>query len=332
MHAFSGHAPLLGPRHASRGCVSGRGGRQRGRGARVRRPAGPPTHPVPGRAPLLRSRHPSTGSASRRGVRRPLLLCGSAEAGRRALGTLHRRRATALSRPSTSGPVTCIESRSMTGARARIIGALARLRLGRRRGGSTDALLSMLPDSALVPLQRDGLDPVPELGQLRAAEPVSRMKLPFGLRAWLVTGYEETKAVLAAGPAFSNDFTNLVGTVGITAEQNPGGLGFTDPPDHTRLRKLLTPEFTGHRLRRLAPRIEGIVAGQLDEMATQRRRAPSTSSRASRCRSRRSRSASCSGCPTPIAPSSSACPPPGSTCSVGSPVPSARSPSPWSTC
>ena len=155
----------------------------------------------------------------------------------------------------------------MRGARTRIIGALARLRLGRRRDGSTDALLSMLPDSALVPLQREGLDPVPELGQLRAVDPVSRMKLPFGLRAWLVTGYEETKAVLANSPAFSNDFTNLVGTVGITAEQNPGGLGFTDPPDHTRLRKLLTPEFTGHRLRRLAPRIEGIVAGQLDEMA-----------------------------------------------------------------
>ena len=52
----------------------------------------------------------------------------------------------------------------MRGARSRIIGTLARLRLGRRRSGSTDALLSMLPDSALVPLQRDGLDPVPELG------------------------------------------------------------------------------------------------------------------------------------------------------------------------
>jgi cytochrome P450 len=125
----------------------------------------------------------------------------------------------------------------------------------------------MLPDSALVPLQREGLDPVPELGRLRAEAPVSRMKLPFGVRAWLVTGYEETRAVLAAGGAFSNDFTNLVGTVGITAEQNPGGLGFTDPPDHTRLRKLLTPEFTGHRLRRLGPRIEAIVEGQLDEMA-----------------------------------------------------------------
>ncbi|MHA6619432.1 cytochrome P450 [Pseudonocardia sp. DLS-67] len=154
----------------------------------------------------------------------------------------------------------------MWGARRRIIATLARLRLGRRRGGSTDALLSVLPDSAMVPLQRAGLDPVAELGDLRAVAPISRMKLPFGLRAWLVTGYEETKAVLANAPAFSNDFTNLVGTVGITAEQNPGGLGFTDPPDHTRLRKLLTPEFTGHRLRRLAPRIEAIVDGQLDEM------------------------------------------------------------------
>ena len=155
----------------------------------------------------------------------------------------------------------------MRGARTRIFRTLARLRLGRKRGGSTDALLSVLPDSALVPLQRHGLDPVPELGRLRAREPVSRMKLPFGLRAWLVTGHDEARAVLAAGGSFSNDFTNLVGTVGITAEQNPGGLGFTDPPDHTRLRKLLTPEFTGHRLRRLGPRIEAIVEGQLDEMA-----------------------------------------------------------------
>ena len=156
----------------------------------------------------------------------------------------------------------------MRGVRGHIIGLIARLRLGRSRAaGSTDALLSMLPDSALVPLQRDGLDPVAELGRLRADEPVSRLKLPFGLRAWVVTGYEETKAVLGAGGAFSNDFTNLVGTVGITADQNPGGLGFTDPPDHTRLRRLLTPEFTGHRLRRLGPRVEAIVAGQLDEIA-----------------------------------------------------------------
>ena len=156
----------------------------------------------------------------------------------------------------------------MRGVRGRIISLLARLRFGRRGvSGSTDALLSMLPPSALVPLRRNGLDPVEALGRLRDEEPVSQLKLPLGLRAWVVTGYEEAKVVLAANGAFSNEFTNLVGTVGITAEQNPGGLGFTDPPDHTRLRRLLTPEFTGHRLRRLGPRIEGIVEAQLDEMA-----------------------------------------------------------------
>jgi cytochrome P450 len=155
----------------------------------------------------------------------------------------------------------------MRGARGRIVTFLARLLVSRRRGkGSSDALLSMLPESALVPLQRDGLDPVPDLGELRALEPVSQMKLPLGLRAWIVTGYAESKAVLGSASTFSSDFTHLVGTVGITADQNPGGLGFTDAPDHTRLRKMLTPEFTGHRLKRLAPRIDAIVAGQLDEM------------------------------------------------------------------
>lgn len=155
----------------------------------------------------------------------------------------------------------------MRGARGRIVNLLARLVMSRRRGkGSPDALLSMLPDSALVPLQRDGLDPVADLGELRAREPVSQLKLPLGLRAWLVTGYAESKAVLGAAGTFSSDFSHLVGTVGITEDQNPGGLGFTDPPDHTRLRKMLTPEFTGHRLRRLAPRIDAIVEGQLDEM------------------------------------------------------------------
>jgi cytochrome P450 len=38
----------------------------------------------------------------------------------------------------------------------------------------------------------------------------------------------------------------------------------TDPPYHTKLRRLLTPEFTMRRLQRLQPRIDAIIAGQLD--------------------------------------------------------------------
>ncbi|HEU5470519.1 MAG TPA: cytochrome P450 [Actinophytocola sp.] len=127
--------------------------------------------------------------------------------------------------------------------------------------------LSLLPDAALMPLRRDGLDPVRELGERREEEPISRIRLPLGVTVWLVSGYDEAKAVLGKNEGFSNDFTNLMGNFGASAEQNPGGLGFADPPVHTRLRKLLTPEFTMRRLGRLTPRIDAIVTDQLDAMA-----------------------------------------------------------------
>lgn len=155
----------------------------------------------------------------------------------------------------------------MTGLRSRATAWLARKYLARKQKNGLDlANIRLLNDETLMPLKRDGLDPVPALGAARAEDPVSKLKLPFGMSAWLVTGYEENKAALANTKAFSNDFTNLIGSAGFTAEQNPGGLGFADPPAHTRLRRILTPEFTMRRLSRLAPRIDEFVAGQLDEM------------------------------------------------------------------
>jgi len=122
-----------------------------------------------------------------------------------------------------------------------------------------------MTDALHFPLlfSRDGLDPIAELGERRAAEPVSKLELPFGITAWLVTGYDAAKAVLGDPTSFSNAFGNLT-TDGTDEEPDPGGLGMTDPPYHTRLRKMLTPEFTMRRLQRLRPRIESIVDGQLD--------------------------------------------------------------------
>lgn len=122
-----------------------------------------------------------------------------------------------------------------------------------------------MTDALHFPLMfsRDGLDPIAELRERRDSEPVSKLELPFGITAWLVTGYDAAKQVLANSTAFSNAFGNLT-SAGTDDEQDPGGLGMTDPPYHTRLRKMLTPEFTMRRLARLAPRIEAIVEGQLD--------------------------------------------------------------------
>ncbi|MEV0268091.1 cytochrome P450 [Hamadaea sp. NPDC050747] len=144
---------------------------------------------------------------------------------------------------------------------SRILAAAARRYLG-RKGGFDLAKVGMLPDRTLVPLRRTGLDPVPELGTIREQAPVSRLPVPFGLRVWLVTGYAAAKQVLADGDGFSTDFANLAPGVA-----GPGGLGFADPPEHTRLRKLLTPEFTMRRLARLTPRIHDIVDERLDAMA-----------------------------------------------------------------
>ena len=157
----------------------------------------------------------------------------------------------------------------MTTLRSRAIGWLGRRYLARKQKKGFDlASISFLPDAALMPLKRDGLDPVPELAATREHEPITRLPLPFGMKAWLVTGYDEAKAVLGHATGYSNDFGNLVGSAGVTADQNPGGLGMSDPPGHTRLRRILTPEFTMRRLARLTPRISEIVTEQLDTMAT----------------------------------------------------------------
>lgn len=119
-----------------------------------------------------------------------------------------------------------------------------------------------------MPLLRIGLDPAPELGQWRTEKAVSKLEFPFGISAWLITGEDLVRTVLADSGSYSNDFARLTGAAdGLTAPTpDPGGLGFADPPDHTRLRKLLTPAFTRHRLQALRPRIQQIVDGQLDLM------------------------------------------------------------------
>jgi cytochrome P450 len=93
--------------------------------------------------------------------------------------------------------------------------------------------------------------------------------MPLGLRGWLVTGYDESRAVLGADTdTFSNDFGNMIGKVGIGAEQDPGGLGFADPPAHTRLRKMLMAHFTTRALAKRAPRIQQIIDDALDDVET----------------------------------------------------------------
>ncbi|QVQ51181.1 cytochrome P450 [Spiractinospora alimapuensis] len=127
-----------------------------------------------------------------------------------------------------------------------------------------------------VPRQRTGgcpFRPPAELEERHARGPLSPLAYLDGHVGWLVTGLEEARAVLA-DPRFSTN-PNLkhdavrppgVGNDAERGEVRPGSFGQMDPPEHTRLRRLLTGQFTVRRMRTLEPRIEEITASRLDAM------------------------------------------------------------------
>ena len=125
-----------------------------------------------------------------------------------------------------------------------------------------------LPAHVRFPLQRDGLDPVPRAGGEprpgRRGQPLLRL---LGTTVWLVTGYDAARAVLADSDAFANDVRHLVGRQDRAPAERIGGLGMTDPPDHDRLRGVLTPHFTRRRLADLQDDIDRVVEAALDDLA-----------------------------------------------------------------
>ncbi|QQC92852.1 cytochrome P450 [Streptomyces alfalfae] len=83
-------------------------------------------------------------------------------------------------------------------------------------------------------------------------------------RAWIANGYDEVRAILS-------DTRFSTTPPAETAEASrrlvqPGNLLQYDPPEHTRLRKMLTGEFTLRRVRTLEPLVEGIVEDRLDAL------------------------------------------------------------------
>lgn len=155
------------------------------------------------------------------------------------------------------------------GLRATLGSWISRRLMARSNGQLDLSQLASVPPRFQLPFRRNGVDPVPELGERRTADPVSLLGKLFGLNIWLVTGYAEAKQVLGDRDGYSNDIRPYVGNRGRSDAHEIGGLGFTDPPDHTRLRKILTPEFTRRRLQRLEPKIAETVERQLDEVALQ---------------------------------------------------------------
>ncbi|MFI6302616.1 cytochrome P450 [Amycolatopsis thailandensis] len=109
---------------------------------------------------------------------------------------------------------------------------------------------------------------------LRESGRVRKVRLPRGLEVWLVTGYAEARAVLAdprmakdtreVQRLFERDGFESAGDSAVRALT--GHMLNSDPPDHTRLRKLVNQAFTSRTVSRLRPRIEQITAELLADI------------------------------------------------------------------
>ncbi|MFF4623837.1 cytochrome P450 family protein [Nonomuraea jabiensis] len=114
------------------------------------------------------------------------------------------------------------------------------------------------------------------LAAFAADGPVSRGAYLDGSPVWLVTGHAESLLVLT-DLRFSNDPTkqatfDLAATAGLPDDVAPyllRTLGAYDPPDHTRLRRLVSRAFTARRIERLRPRIQQIAEELLDGLPEQ---------------------------------------------------------------
>lgn len=110
--------------------------------------------------------------------------------------------------------------------------------------------------------------------EIGSAPPVRRGRYFDRSPVWLVTGYDEALAVLKDPGSFSNDINtrkdsvDVLAAAGLPEDVAPymsETLGAYDPPDHARLRRLVSRAFTVRRVESLRPRIQTMIDELVDD-------------------------------------------------------------------
>lgn len=125
----------------------------------------------------------------------------------------------------------------------------------------------------LAPFDEDAYyqDPLGFFARLRESRPVAPVRMPGYGRAWIITRYADVRTVLT-DPRLAKDVHRWPGGGRSRPSEATGVYAHmlhADPPDHTRLRRLVQKVFTPRRAA-LRPRAEEIAAGLLEEMAAAR--------------------------------------------------------------
>ncbi|GAA3653417.1 cytochrome P450 [Lentzea roselyniae] len=134
----------------------------------------------------------------------------------------------------------------------------------------TELISEELPTERATPF-----DPPTEVSEIRGKAPISRLKFSDGHLGWLVTGHRQVREILGS-PAFSNEpdrfhlldkrFQGELPEDDEKRKPQPGMFLNQDPPDHTRLRRMLQGQFTVRRMNQLSEWIGTIVDDQLKHM------------------------------------------------------------------
>jgi len=115
-------------------------------------------------------------------------------------------------------------------------------------------------------------DPFPLFAEVRQRGAVHPVTLVDGHDAWLVVGFEEAMAALNDARLSKDMHAALATGSAVVAEGLPGPefarhMLTVDPPDHTRLRRLVSAAFSPRRIEALRPRVQAITDDLLDDIA-----------------------------------------------------------------
>lgn len=140
-----------------------------------------------------------------------------------------------------------------------------------------------MTDHTLVDLmtQEFRRNPYPLFAQLRAAHQLTRFTVNGNMTIWMVTRYEDAQEILKDTTHFVKDMRKVAPPMFVESIfQGEGGESLrllsqhmlaSDPPDHTRLRKLVSKAFTLRIVEQLRPRIQHITDELLDAVQPQGR-------------------------------------------------------------
>jgi cytochrome P450 len=118
-----------------------------------------------------------------------------------------------------------------------------------------------------VPIPRDArcpLKPPPEFADWRAAKGL-QLALWHGQPTWVISRYEDIRAALVDQRLSANTIPDTMRATSVD-DNMPVIFPRVDDPEHNRLRRMMTRDFTFRRAEAMRPQIQGLVDGFLDDM------------------------------------------------------------------